>query len=40
MNDTVKQLSPNLLPPHPKVDARIEHGIERHRKGTASFTAV
>ena len=40
MNDTVKQLARNLLTPHPEVDARIEHGIELHRKGTASFTVA
>lgn len=40
MNDIVKKLTRNLLSPHPETEARIEHGIELHRKGTARFSVV
>ena len=40
MNEMVKKLTRNILSNHPETEARIEHGIELHRKGTARFSVV
>lgn len=40
MNEIIKGLSKNLLEENPEIEARIKHGIELHRKGTAKFTLL